>query len=298
MGITARLAGFAGVAVAAGTLIAGPASASPSAGAVFVQTDAVDGNSIVAYDRAPDGHLDQAATYSTGGRGGVLDGSVVDHQASQGSLALDRASHLLYATNAGSDTVTEFGVHGDRLTRLQTVSSGGRFPVSVAVHGNLVYVLNARDGGAIQGYVRVGVHLVRIPSWHRGLGLDAAAAPEFTHTPGQVAFTPDGRRLVVTTKAGGNTIDVFGLDNPGDPAAEPVVTSIPDAVPFAVAFDSAARLVVAEAGRNAVATFTVHADGRLTAVDEVVTGQAATCWIAGDGTVFYASNAGSANVTT
>jgi 6-phosphogluconolactonase (cycloisomerase 2 family) len=289
MSITASLAALA---IGAGTLTGGPAAA----GAVFVQTDAVGGNTVVAYDRTSDGQLHQAGTYATGGNGGILTGSVVDHQASQGSLALDRAHHLLYATNAGSDTVTVFGVRGDHLTRLQTISSGGRFPVSVTVHGDLVYVLNARDGGSIQGYRRIGAYLVRVPSWHRGLGL-AADPAEFTHTPGQVAFTPDGSKLIVTTKAGANTIDVFGVSAHGGPAATPTVTSLPGAVPFAVAFDRAGRLVVAEAGPNAVATFTVQASGTLTAVGNVATGQAATCWIAGNGRVFWASNAGSGTVT-
>lgn len=298
MGITARLAGLAGLAVAAGTLVGSPAQAANSTGAVFVQTDAVDGNTVVAYDRDATGGLQQAGTYATGGKGGVLTGAVVDNQASQGALTLDRAHHLLYATNAGSNTVTVFGVHGDRLTRLQTISSGGTFPVSVTVHGNLVYVLNARAGGSIQGFVRIGAFLVRVPSWHRDLGLDPAATPEFTHTPGQVAFTPDGRDLVVTTKAAANSIDVFPVDRLGAPAASPTVTSLPSAVPFAVSFDSAGRLLVAEAGPNAVASFTVGATGTLTPVGSVATGQAATCWITGDGTVFYASNAGSGNVTT
>ena len=50
--------------------------------------------------------------------------------------------------------MTVFGVDGDRLTRRAVVASGGAFPVSVAVHGNLVYVLNARDGGSVQGFRR------------------------------------------------------------------------------------------------------------------------------------------------
>ena len=62
----------------------------------------------------PDGSLKQAGSYRTGGLGGVLDGSVVDHLASQGSLQLDREHGLLYAVNAGSDTITVFGVDGDR----------------------------------------------------------------------------------------------------------------------------------------------------------------------------------------
>ena len=39
--------------------------------------------------------------------------------------------------------------------------------------------------------------------------LDPTATPEFTNTPGQVAFSPDGSQLIVTTKANGSAIDVF-----------------------------------------------------------------------------------------
>lgn len=85
----------------------------------------------------------------------MLAGSVVDHLASQGSLTYDRANRLLYAVNAGSDTITVFGVDGDRLVRRQVLPSFGDFPVSVTTHGRLVYVLNARRGGSIQGYLRV-----------------------------------------------------------------------------------------------------------------------------------------------
>src|SRR5689334_23708076 len=113
--------------------------------AVFVEANDVNGNSIAVYDRNPDGTLTSAGRYATGGRGGVLAGSVVDHLASQGALALDRDAGLLYAVNAGSDSVTVFAVHGDRLVRRQLIGSGGSFPVSVAVRGALVYVLDARD---------------------------------------------------------------------------------------------------------------------------------------------------------
>jgi DNA-binding beta-propeller fold protein YncE len=112
---------------------------------------AVTGNAITVYDRTAVGTLRAAAAYSTGGLGGALGGSVVDHLASQGSLAYDGTRGLLYAVNAGSNTVTVFSADGDRLIRRQVVSSGGAFPVSIAVHGNLLYVLNARDGGSVHG---------------------------------------------------------------------------------------------------------------------------------------------------
>ena len=115
-----------------------PAGASRAGHAVFVQTDNTAGNRVVAYDRAADGTLAPAGSYATGGRGGILAGSVVDHTASQGSLTYDPRHGLLYAVNAGSDTISVFTLHGDRLALRQVLGSGGTFPVSVDVHGNLV----------------------------------------------------------------------------------------------------------------------------------------------------------------
>jgi DNA-binding beta-propeller fold protein YncE len=293
-----RLAGAVAGALAAAALLAGPASAHPgSPAALFVQTDNLAGNAVVAYDRAPDGGLHEAATYPTGGLGGALDGSVVDHLASQGSLTYDRVSRQLYAVNAGSDTLTVFAVDGDRLIRRQVVPSFGDFPVSVAARGHLVYVLNARRGGTLQGYIRVGEHLVPIPAWHRHLGLDPAATPEFTTTPGQVAFTPDGRRLLVTTKGNGNAVDAFALDRFGGPAAQPTTTTLPGAVPFALTFDAGGNVALTEAGPNAVATFRLDGRGTLVPIAQAPTGEAATCWITAVHGRLYVSNAGSGSVS-
>jgi hypothetical protein len=180
--------------------------------AVFVQTDGLAGNQIVAYDRAGDGTLTQAGIYNTGGNGGQLSGSVVDHTASQGALTYDRADNLLFAVNAGSNTVSVFAVFGDQLALRQVIGSGGKFPVSVTVHQGTVYVLNAEEGGSIQGYAVVFDHLALIPGSHRSLGLatgNPGEATQFVRTPGQVAFSPDGSKLIVTTKAAGQSIEVF-----------------------------------------------------------------------------------------
>ena len=286
-----RAAGLLTAVLASAAVLATPASAhTPRSGStVFVQTDNLQGNAIVAYDQAADGSLHQAGTYTTGGLGGQIPGTGPDHLASQGALTYDRAHHLLYAVNAGSDTLTVFSVDGDRLIRRQVVSSGGSFPVSVAVHGNSVYVLDADDGGSVQGYLSLAGRLVKVPSWHRGLGLPSGT------TPGQVGITPDGGKLVVTTK-GGDSIDVFRLGLLG-PAARPVVTSTPGQGPFGFTFDAAGRVVVTEGATNSVATFTVGRDAKLTKVAEVATGQAATCWVVGSGDHFYASNAGCGTLT-
>jgi DNA-binding beta-propeller fold protein YncE len=265
--------------------------------AVFVQTDNPAGNQVVAYHRNGDGTLSQVATYPTGGRGGVLAGSVVDHLASQGSLTYDPGHGLLYAVNAGSGTVSVFAASGDRLALRQVISSGGDFPVSVAVHGDLVYVLNALNGGAVQGYRVFFGHLLPIPGSNRALGLDPSATPQFTNTPGQVAFSPDGSQLIVTTKANGNDIDVFAVGLGGRLSASPVVNPEPGTVPFAIAFDPAGHLLIAEAGTNALASFALHADGAVSPLQAVPTGQAATCWVTPARGFFYAANAGSGTLS-
>lgn len=265
---------------------------------VFVQTDNPAGNQVVAYDQAANGSLTQAGTYNTGGLGGVLEGSVVDHLASQGSLAYDGDNGLLYAVNAGSNTVSVFSVSGDRLELRQVIGSGGAFPVSVAVDHGLVYVLNAEQGGSVQGYRSVLGHLLPIPGSSRVLGLDPAATPQFVNTPGQVAFSPDGSQLIVTTKANGSAIDVFAVRALGRLSATPVVNSEPGAVPFAVTFDQTGNLAVSQAGTNSVTSYALHGDGTVTPISSVPTGQAATCWIVRSGNVLYASNAGSGTLSS
>ncbi|MFJ2891477.1 lactonase family protein [Streptomyces sp. NPDC087305] len=287
----------AGAALAAAALVAAPAAGAVEAhhdrgSAVFVQSDNTGANTVVAYERAADGTLARKGVYSTGGKGGMLAGTVADHLASQGSLAYDRHGGLLYAVNAGSDTVTVFAVRGTQLRRVQEISSGGSFPVSVTFHGDRVYVANTLGGGSVQGFARVGERLVKVDAWHRNLGLDKG-----TSAVGQISFTPDGSKLVVTTKAAGQSIDVFPVGRLGGPSAHPVVTSTPGAVPFGFAFDSAGRIRVTEAGTNSVGTFVVGHDGRLTTKGTVATGQTATCWAVTAGDHLYVSNAGSGTLS-
>jgi hypothetical protein len=265
-------------------------------GAVYVQSDNGTANTVVAYSRAGNGTLTQAGVYPTGGVGGALSGAAVDDLASQSSLVY--SDGLLFAVNAASNTVSVFQAHGTQLSLTQQIGSGGTFPVSIAVNGNLVYVLNARNGGTLQGYYLFFGRLFPIPGSNRALGLDPTEAPEFTHTPGQVGFTPDGRQLIVTTKGNGSDIDVFGIDWLGRPSAAPVVNSEPGALPFSFVFDQAGQLQVAEAGTNAVATFSVSHSGTVTQLASLATGQPATCWVTQAGGVLYASNAGGPTISS
>lgn len=265
---------------------------------VFVQTDNTQGNQVVAYDRNAGGELSFARAYNTGGLGGILNGSAVDHLASQGSLTYDEQYRLLLAVNAGSNTVSVFSVHEDQLSLRQVVSSGGPFPVSIAVHHDLVYVLNAEHGGSVSGYRIVGGALQPIGGSVQSLGLPIFSGPgQFTHTPGQIAFSPDGTQVIVTTKASTNAILVFGVTPSGRLSSTPWVNAEPGTVPFAVTFDGLGHLVVAEAGTNALATFTLQANGTTTLLNALGTGQNATCWVAHAQGHLYVSNAASATVS-
>ena len=273
-----------------------PAFAQGGDRALFVQTDNTAGNHVVAYHRNSNGTLAPAGTYATGGVGGVLNGSAVDHLASQGSLTYDQVHNLLYAVNAGSNTVSVFSVRGDQLSLRQVVGSGGQFPVSVAVHGFNVYVLNAVSA-SVQGYVSFFGHLFPLPESDRSLGLTVPSdANQFTHTPGQVAVSPDGTNLVVTTKLNNDDIDVFHIGPFGTLSPSPVVTSDPGG-PFGVTFDAAGHLVVANTASNSLATYALEGNGTATSIDTVFDGQAATCWVARAQGSFFASNVGSADVS-
>ena len=312
---TALRAGCLAAAATLGTaLLAAPASAAPAttapvAGAratnsvstaiqhaVFVQTDDPTGNHVAAYRQAADGALSLAGTYATGGLGGVLQDSVIDHLASQGALTYDANRRLLYAVNAGSNTLSVFAVQGAKLRLRQTITTAGSFPVSVAVHGDAVYVLNGHDGGSIQGYVVAHDHLYRIPSWHRALGLDPTQLT-FTESPGQIGFSPDGSKLIVTTKANGNDIEVFSVGRFGGVSRQAVVTADANGVPFAFTWDPAGDFVVTSAGSSSVDTYRLNRDGTLTSIGTVPTTQKGTCWIVSDGSLLFATNPGSASVT-
>ncbi|MHB8242707.1 MAG: lactonase family protein, partial [Solirubrobacteraceae bacterium] len=146
------LAAITAMAVLGGIGGSASALAASSGQPVFVQSDNLAGNQVIAYDRATNGRLTRLADYNTGGLGGALEGSVVDHLASQGALAYDRDAGLLFAVNAGSNTVSVFVVHGEQLELRQVIGSGGTFPVSVAFRHGVVYVLNAEAGGSLEGY--------------------------------------------------------------------------------------------------------------------------------------------------
>jgi hypothetical protein len=91
---------------------------------------------------------------------------------------------------------------------------------------------------------------------------------------------------------------VFGVTVGGGLTVAALVNSEPGTVPFAITFDPAGELVVAEAGTNSLATFALNPSCTVTPIASAATGQAATCWETSARDLLFADNPGNASVST
>lgn len=266
--------------------------------ALFVETESTSGNDVLSYSRASDGTIAFAASYPTRGIGATAAGATADPIASQGGLTLINDNSELVATNAGSDTITLFAVNGTHLTFLQQVASQGQFPVSVAAYNSLVSVLNAGGTGSVAQFRLFGDFLAPQSAQVRSLGLSNTNPPDFHHGAGEVAYTPNGQHLIITTKLSTNAFDVYSVGLNGNLGATPTVTTADNALPFSFTFDNAGHVVAAEASNSSVSTYALDPNGSLTSLGTVSDAQSALCWISGANGYFYGSNAGSGNVSS
>jgi 6-phosphogluconolactonase len=285
---------LAGV-VAALAVLAGPAVGSAMAddGALFTQTNDPAGNVVQQFDRARDGSLTPAGTFATGGAG------LAGLGGRQGAVELSDDEETVYATNAGSNTVSAFRVRegdddddDDRgrrdeagLELIGTFASGGEAPLSVDERRGRVYVLNSGGTPNVTAFTtgRRGA-LVPIAGGTRDLpGAEGAA---------QVSVSPDGDRLVVSERLS-NRLETLALDRRGRPA-EPVITASAGTTPFGFAFSHRGDVIVSEAGTNSVSSYRIGAGGLLGAITPALpVGQGGVCWVAvsPDGRLAYTGNA-------
>src|ERR1700758_3353147 len=119
-----------------------------TSGAVYVLSNQATANSVLVYRRDSSGNLTYSSSVPTGGTGA---GTGSDPLSSQGSLTLE--SGLLFAVNAGSNDVSMFAVRGADLVLLDRKPSGGQKPVSIAVNGIHVYVVNAGGTPNVSGFI-------------------------------------------------------------------------------------------------------------------------------------------------
>ncbi|MGE0812628.1 MAG: lactonase family protein [Vicinamibacterales bacterium] len=261
-------------------------AAADAPGAVFALTNAAGGNAVVLWPRAADGSLGPAVSTPTGGAG---NGAGLG---SQGAVVVSADRRYLFAVNAGSGSVSSFRIEPSGLHLVDVEASGGATPTSLTVHGGLLYVLNAGVPNTIAG-LRVAADGSLEPLAGSARPLSAAST-----APAEVAFTSDGRSLVVTER-GTNVIDVYTVDA-GGLADGPYVYASAGPVPFGFALDRQDNLVVSEAGTGGGASSYRVSGPVLTPVSSMVmTGQRAACWaiLSKNGQFGYVTNAGTGNIS-
>lgn len=276
------VAASAGLAAVAG--VPADASARPTrvVGHVYQASNDAADNKINVYDRHADGSLHPAGSVSTGGSGaGASLGS-------QGGLARD--GRIVFAVNAGDDSVSALVATKHGLVLRDKISSRGDFPVSVTVRDGVGYVLNQHDD-TISGfrYDRSG-HVHSLRGSTRSLTPNPAGG---TTNAAQVSFTPDGRNLVVTEKAA-NRIDTFkvtsGLAGKAVPHASAGTT------PYGFDFDRRGHAIVSEAASGSASSYQVRPFAAITPA--LANTQQAACWLVVAGKVAYVVNAASASIST
>lgn len=206
----------------AALLASNPVNAQVPQGAVYVQTNALDGNEVAAFGRNLDGTLFHIGDYATGGLGSTeFDGGEgLDPLISADSVIAVQNEQFLVTVNAGSDTVTSFRIEPDfSLTKISTIASGGVGPNSLAYSNGRLFVSNIdRDGfalgdpstpraepndeGNITGFF-MNDEGVLAPLANSTIDLD--------NRPADLGFSADGSRLIVTSITAGSA----ALPGPG-----------------------------------------------------------------------------------
>ncbi len=262
-------------------------------GNVYTLSNQMNGNKVLVYRRAANGMLSWQSSFSTGGNG--TGGGL----GNQGAVILSDDGDVLLAVNAGSNTVSSLKITGSGLNLKSTVSSGGMVPVSIAVHDDLVYVLNAGGNGNISGFrLKNNGKLYPIPHSSRPLSVGAATGAA------QISFVLGGRVLVITEKAT-NTITTYTVNGMGLPGMMHTRTSS-SPTPFGFAPGRFGLIFVSEAvggamGASVLSSYRVHDNGEISLVDgSVGAGQTAACWvvITKNGKYAYTTNTGSNNLTS
>jgi 6-phosphogluconolactonase (cycloisomerase 2 family) len=281
-------------------------------GAVYTTTNDPSGNAVIVFRRGRDGTLTQGPTVPTGGTGIAAQPPfgfpIVD---SSGSMALARDGRLLFVVNDGDNTITSLRTFDGGARRVDRVSSGGVLPVSLTVHGHLLYVVNEMSSTIAGFYFSDEGRLWSIPGSTQLLSPlfpSGSAPPNAGGVAAQIGFSPDGHQLVVTERGVPSTvgaIDTFKVNPNGSLTLEQAdrSTSV-DPNPFGFAFTNAGQLLVSNVGQvngtfdypagslpipqildpaqftGSASSYSLSSAGTLTPIStEVLSGGRGACWL-------------------
>jgi 6-phosphogluconolactonase len=276
-----------------------PAYASPVIGHVYVDDNTTQANTIAAFDRHANGALTPVpgSPFKAGGAGTGAE------LASQGAVQIAAGGRFLLAADAASDQVSVLRIEPNGSLRLASVrSSGGALPVSIAVHGNLVYVANSGTSDTNFAGFRLSRDGQLSPL--RGSTVRLASDAQ----PGDVLFNGSGNRLVGTL-VGTSQIDSFVVGASGRLTAAPGSPIAAQGLgPFGSEFrpTDPSQLFVSNAHNVGAGTGTVSAfldtrNGVLKSIGSspFADKQTAPCWvqITPDGRYLFAVNTGSGDIS-
>lgn len=264
-------------------------------GAVYVATNAANGNSVLVFARSDEGELVPVGSFSTGGLGS---GSGLGNQ---GGLILSSDGDWLFAVNAGSNEVSVFEVRQNGLKLTDKVASGGKRPISLTFDRDVLYVLNA--GGSAGAEDNITAFTLTEHGKLAALPYSTRHLSGSNTGPAEISFNRRGRLLVVTEK-NTNKIDIFRVDRDGY-ATGPFVKPSSGTTPFGFAFGRRNEVFVSEAfggaaDASALSSYELERDGDLESISpSVPTTETAACWtvVTRNGRFAYVTNTGSASVS-
>jgi 6-phosphogluconolactonase len=307
-----RVAGFAGalalLAAGVGTTVQHALADQGVVGYVYVNDNTAGSNTVAGYAEGPNGSLTAlpGSPFAVGGAG------FGQGLGSQNSIEATSNGRYLLVSDGGSNEISVLNINTDgSLTPVPNspFPSGGTKPVSIAEHGNLVYVAN--DGVAATATAPA------TPADYAGFSLSFAGqlaplatapvqVPSAANDLGDVLINRSGTNLVGTEVSSG-LIDSFSLNAQGALSAD---TQVPAQVagPFGSAFrpTDPNQLYVSDAHggtlAGAVSAYNVATNSVLTPIGSspFADQQTAPCWaaISPNGQYLFAANAGSGSYSS
>lgn len=263
------------------------AASSSHAGLVFTLSNNAKHNAVLRFRRLANGQLQPAGQTPTGGAGSGNNLNGASH-----TVELNADRTLLFAVDAGSNDIASFTVSQSTIHQADRVPSGGAEPSSIAISGNVLYVINMISNQITGFTFDASGRLQHIAGSTRALSGTAADQPV------DIRFRSDGSALIATEKLS-NNIDTFsvsgGVANPAVPHVSAGHT------PFGMDITSSDHPIVSEAEDDVpsgatVSSYTLASSGTLSVVSAAVAnGQTASCWAAltPDQDVAFIANTGS-----
>jgi 6-phosphogluconolactonase (cycloisomerase 2 family) len=305
-----RLVSAAGLGAVIATAVAGfsfGASAAAGVTRVYTNDNTAGVNTVAGFQHNADGTL-TALAGSPFVAGGAGTGTIIG---SQGSLQSTADGRFILAADAGSNQISVLRIAPDgSLAPVDgsPFSSHGIEPISITVHGALVYVANEGNGVSGSNYSGFRLtplgRLIPIPG--------STVALPATANPGDILFNSPGDNLV-GVEVGTSDPNTFRIDSflvgtdgrlspaPGSPFPAQ------SAGPFGSEFSptNPSHLYVsnahAGAGNGSVSAFNVAADGSLSSIgaSPYADAQTAPCWveITHDGRWLFTVNTASTTIS-